>query len=84
MRISIQQCKFIMKFLFNQNYIFESASIQLVYYIHAMNAELSFAHTVNQINHFIIISHKIQIDYLIKLDFIKVYLIDAEAIILIL
>ena len=47
-----------MKLLFNQNYIFESASSQLTYYIHAMNAELSFIHTVNQIDYFIIISHK--------------------------
>ena len=73
-----------MKFLFNWDYIFESILSQLAYYIHAMNAELSFAYTVNQTDCFIIISCRIWIDYFIKLDFIKVYLIDAEAIILIL
>src|SRR5436190_15351078 len=40
MRISIQQHKFIIKFSSDQDYIFESASSQLAYYIHAMNAEL--------------------------------------------
>ena len=49
-----------------------------------MNAELSFTHTVNQINHFIIISCKIQIDCLIKLDLIEAHLIDTEITVLIL
>ena len=49
-----------------------------------MNAELSFAHAVNQINHSIIISHRIQIDCLIKLDLIEAHLVNIETTILVL
>ena len=49
-----------------------------------MNAELSFAYAVNQIDHFIIISCKTQISCLTELDLTEAYLIDAEATVLIL
>ena len=64
-RISIQQHKFTMKLSFDQDYIFESASNQLTYYIHTMNAELLFTHAVNQTDHSITISCRTQIDHLI-------------------
>ena len=49
-----------------------------------MNAELSFIHTVNQIDYFIIISHKTQISHLTELDFIETHLVNTEATVLIL
>ena len=49
-----------------------------------MNAELSFIHTINQINHSITIFHKIQISHFIKLDLTKTHLINIKATILIL
>ena len=44
------------KLLKNQNYIFKSKSDLLIFYIHAMNALLSFAHTINIIKKSVIIS----------------------------
>ena len=73
-----------MKFLFNQNYIFESASSQLTYYIHVMNAELSFVHAINQTNYFITILCRTQISHLTELNLIRAYLINTEIIILVL
>ena len=49
-----------------------------------MNAELSFTHTINQINYFIIIFHRIQISHLIKLDLTEAHLIDIKATVLVL
>ena len=73
-----------MKLSSNQNYIFELISSQLTYYIHAMNAELLFAHAVNQIDCSITIFHKTWISCVIKLDFIEAYLVNAEATVLVL
>ena len=49
-----------------------------------MNAKLSFTYTVNQTDYSIIISCRTQISCLTELDLIEAYLVNAEAIILIL
>ena len=46
-KILIQQYQSSMKFSSDKNYIFESASEQLVFYIHMMNAALFFVHMIN-------------------------------------
>ena len=40
----------------NQDYIFKFKSDSFIFYIHAMNALLSFAHTINIIKKSVIIS----------------------------
>ena len=46
-KILIQQHQSSIKLLSDRNYIFESASEQLVFYIHMMNVTLLFVHTIN-------------------------------------
>ena len=50
MKILIQQHQSSIKLLSDRNYIFESASEQLVFYIHVMNVTLFFVHVINHIN----------------------------------
>ena len=49
-KILIQQHQSSMKLSSDRNYIFESASEQLVFYIHMMNVALSFIHMINHMN----------------------------------
>ena len=73
-----------MKFSSDRNYIFESASEQLVFYIHMMNVTLLFIHVINHTDWSVIVLQKTWIRSLTKFDLTETYLMNTNASVLVL
>jgi len=66
------------KFSENQDYIFEFKSDSLIFYIHVMNASLSFAHAINITEKSVIISWKMQVEIMTECDFMNACHVDIN------
>ena len=82
MKILIWWCWSLIKLSSDRDYIFESASEQLVFYIYVMNVTLFFIYMINYTDWSVTVSWRTQIESLTKFDLTEAYLMNTNAFIL--